>query len=851
MITALFLATATLSVSAQGTDFFPFVLPWDDARPTPMDVSFLNVKPAGKNGRVVARDGRFVETKTGERVRFFGTNLGAEAAFPSKADAPKIAARMAKLGINLVRFHHLNNGWALNGGTVWKQGRTFVEIDPAQLDKLDFFIAELKKQGIYSNINLQTAREYVPELGFPPSVRELKNFAKKVDKFNERMIALQQQYARDLIGRKNPYTGLAYAEDPAIVKVEINNENSLVGWPGESPGAGLPGLPEPFRGELVGLWNQWLKARYGTDEKLREAWPSRSALGNLVTSAANVWTHENQSNGDVSFQTQAVPGQVPTLVARITSNPGPGWHVQAHVGGLTLENGKPYTVFFRAKADRPMAFNVDARLDKPDWRFLGLGASVTVGVEPKEIALTFRAQGAEPGHARVGLTLGETRGTLTVENFRVVEGETSIGVAPGESLEKGNIDLPPAGLSPRFRDYTRFLVETETAYSERMRKFLREELGFKETNLLDTQIAWGGFTSLIRERQMEFADAHQYWNHPTFLGSDWDPKNYRVDRKALVNEAGGAWGTLGDLATWRIVGKPYSVSEYNHPAPNDFQVEMMPLYATYAACQDWDAIYTFAWDATGTGVKNDQYENYFDMARNPSKSAFFPIAALVFRAGLVPPAPARAFLEAPVDLYEQMMNPGAAWATLGRAPQPLRERLGVRVGAEKLSFAASDGTDSVFQVREGTGGKIVQVDAPAAQAAVGFVGGQTVSSGELTATFERFGQDFAALMAASRDRKPLASSGRVLIALGARFENQGMGWNPERTSVSDNWGKGPVMAEFVPARIVLKMDGPRQVYALDPTGARKIRVPAAYQDGRLSFRTQRAHETVWYEVVKP
>jgi hypothetical protein len=851
MIAALFLASATLSGPLQGPGFFPFVLPWDDARPTPMDVSFLNVKPAVKNGRVVARDGRFVESKTGKRVRFFGTNLGAEAAFPSKSDAPKIAARMAKLGINLVRFHHLNNGWALNGGTVWKQGRTFVEIDPAQLDKLDFFIAELKKQGIYSNINLQTAREYVPELGFPSSVGELKNFAKKVDKFNERMIVLQQQYARDLIGRKNPYTGLTYAEDPAIVKVEINNENSLVGWPGESPGAGLPGLPEPFRGELVALWNRWLKARYGTDEKLREAWPSRSALGNAVTSPASAWTYENQSNGDVSFQTQAVPGQVPTLVARIASNPGPGWHVQAHVGGLTLENGKTYTVFFRARADRPMAFNVDARLDKPDWRFLGLGASVAVGTEPKEIALTFRAQGAEPGHCRVGLTLGDARGTLTVENFRVVEGEVSMGMAPEESLEKGNIDLPAAGLSPRFRDYTRFLVETETAYSERMRKFLREDLGFRETNLVDTQIAWGGFTSLVRERQMEYADAHQYWNHPIFLGSDWDPKNYRVDRKALVNEAGGSWGTLGDLASWRIVGKPYSVSEYNHPAPNDFQVEMMPLYAAYAAYQDWDAIYTFAWEGTGTGVKNDQYESYFDMARNPSKSAFFPIAALVFRLGLVPPAPARAFLEAPFDLYEQVMTPAAAWAALGRTPRPLRERLGVRVGADKLGFTASEGADSVFQVREGTGGKIVQVDAPAAQAVVGFVGGQTVSSGDLTAAFERFGHDFAALMAAAKDGKPIASSGRVLIALGARFENQGMGWNAERTSVSDNWGKGPVMAEFVPARIVLKMDGPRRVYALDPIGARKTRVPAAYQHGRLSFRTQRAYETVWYEVVKP
>ncbi|MCA1947713.1 MAG: hypothetical protein LDL56_04760 [Armatimonadetes bacterium] len=128
-----------------------------------------------------------------------------------------------------MRFHHLNNGWDLNGGTIWKRNRVFLEIDPIQLDRFDCFVAALKKRGICSNINLQTAREYLPEMGFPPSVRQLKNFAKKVDKFDERMIRLQQQYARDLIGRRNPYTGLRYADDPAILVVEINNENSLVG----------------------------------------------------------------------------------------------------------------------------------------------------------------------------------------------------------------------------------------------------------------------------------------------------------------------------------------------------------------------------------------------------------------------------------------------------------------------------------------------------------------------------------------------------------------------------------------------------------------------------------------------
>ena len=42
-------------------------------------------------------------------MKFFGTNVAYAAAFPEKEDAPKIAKRMAQLGINVVRFHHMDS----------------------------------------------------------------------------------------------------------------------------------------------------------------------------------------------------------------------------------------------------------------------------------------------------------------------------------------------------------------------------------------------------------------------------------------------------------------------------------------------------------------------------------------------------------------------------------------------------------------------------------------------------------------------------------------------------------------------------------------------------------------------
>lgn len=851
------LAVQTPVMPLDPKNAFPFVIPWDDAtKGTATDVSFLNAKPAGKNGRILVKNGRFVEEKSGRRIRFFGTNLGADAAFPAKEDADRIAAHMAKMGINLVRLHHLNNGWGVEtGGSIWKKGRAFIEMDPVQIDKLDFFVAALKKQGIFVNLNLQTSREYIPELGLPESVRQIPSFQKKVDKYYERMIELQQEYARQLLDRTNPHTGLRYADDPVVAKIEINNENSLVGWPGESPGSGLTGFPEPFVGDLRARWHAWLKKTYGTDAGIRAAWTGGGdPLGASIVSRANHWTHENQSSGDIAIAEVPETGTADspnTLRASIRSNGGPDWHVQAHINGLDLKNGAIYTVTFRAKADRPMTVGVGARLDQADWHFLGLGASADVTTQWKDYAFSFRAIGTEPHHARISLVLGAARGSLEIERFRVRLGSMSTGLDLEESLAKENVTIPTPSLSPRFRDYTRFLTELESAFSNRMRDFLRKDLGFKYTNIIDTQTSWGGLTSLYRERAMEYADNHEYWNHPVFLGGDWDPKNYRVERKALVNELSAKFGTLGNLAQYRVAGKPYSVSEYNHPAPSDYQVEMMPLYATFAAYQDWDAIYTFAWEATGSRSRNDRYDGYFDMARNPAKAAFFPAAALTFRLGLVPPAEGSRTLVVPERPWEPALAPGEAWSQLDQTPDPLRERVEVKwdPSAKVLSAVRVPAPSTTLRSAGTPGAGVYIADSARSVAVSGFVGGKSFVTQAGSFTFGKLPTQFASLMVVPLDGLAFGKSKRILVTLGSRVENPGMDWNEARTSVSDRWGDGPTMAERVPVEIALKVGKNYTVYALSPTGKRLGAVKTLQNLGTVRFSTKNT-SSMWFEVVK-
>ena len=84
----------------------PFTIPGDDATETAVDFSSLLHVPAGSRGFVTVRDGKFFAGE--ERIRFWGMNLCFGANFPTHEEADRVAPHLAKLGINSMRFHHMD-----------------------------------------------------------------------------------------------------------------------------------------------------------------------------------------------------------------------------------------------------------------------------------------------------------------------------------------------------------------------------------------------------------------------------------------------------------------------------------------------------------------------------------------------------------------------------------------------------------------------------------------------------------------------------------------------------------------------------------------------------------------------
>jgi len=99
---------------------------------------------------------------------------------------------------------------------------------------------------------------------------------------------------------------------------------------------------------------------------------------------------------------------------------------------------------------------------------------------------------------------------------------------------------------------------------------------------------------------------------------------------------------------------------------------------------------------------------------------------------------------------------------------------------------------------------------------------------------------------AALDARAIAKSARLLFAVATHVENSDMQWEPERKSILNHWGHGPVMAQGVPAVLELPAEALGRVFALDARGVRAGEVPAHVADGRIRIVFAPHYRTLWY-----
>ena len=835
-------AGSVLAQAPADEDMFPFVIPGLAAPPagSVVDVSWLNDKPAGGQGFVRVRDGHFVDG-SGKRVRFLASNFTFGSCFPEHDIADKLAARLASLGINCIRFHHTDNQVAPRG--IWKAGTPKRnEFDPGALDRLDYFIAALKRQGIYANINLHISRNYWEGEDFPDGLAsnrerqaQLPNYGKAIDKINDQMIRMQRDYARALLAHVNPYTKTSYAKEPCVAIVEINNENSLLQLK-------VGSLPEYYRADVLKKWNAWLKAHYDSTAKLAAAWGGSEDLG------ANILPAKMTTQGG-QYLAVTNTGAGETRISLLKA-PEVSWHAQLHWAGLTLEEGKLYTLEFSGRSDLPRRLPISTRLTKPDWNNCGLSEDAELKPQWQTFTYAFRATKAEAGAVRFDMVAGSgAAGDFWIKNVTLRRGG-SLGLRQGESLEAGNVEAPArTQKSARGLAWTRFLAETERAYTDGMRTFLKKDLGV-EANIIDTQASYGGVVGTYRESFNDFVDMHAYWQHPNFPGRPWDGANWKIPNTPMVADKSG--GNFSRLAGYRVAGKPFTVTEYDHPAPSHYAAEMFPMIASFAAVQDWDGLFQFDWGGTDSDAR--KISGYFSLQQHPGKLAFLPAAALMFRRGDVEAASGTARLTMSAAQAEEFsadnVSMTEAWKKAGVGiSEMINHRLEVRFGSGGKPEAEVS-KDAKSPTAWDTEAGLYTVDSPAAKALVGRCTGKTTKLDGAEFAVKTNPRNFAVLTLNAADGKPLAESKRLLLTAAGNVENTGMGWSADHTTVGTKWGNAPTVCEGIAAKVTLNTAAKRaKVHALDGAGAMAGEVPATLNGGKLSFDIGPKFKTLWYEIV--
>ncbi len=207
--------------------YIPFPAYYDSM---PVDISFVfrSEKPAGKHGFMKADSNRF-SFEDGTPARFWGVNFNGGACFPSFDYSEKVARRLAMTGINLVRFHQLDAEWNTPNIFSFSKGERIgstLKLHPESMKRLDYLIKCLKDEGIYVYLDMNTYRNFKSGDGVENPF-ELQDAADPYCYYNRRLIELQKKFICDIWNHVNPYTGLAYKDDPVIVLSEIINERDF------------------------------------------------------------------------------------------------------------------------------------------------------------------------------------------------------------------------------------------------------------------------------------------------------------------------------------------------------------------------------------------------------------------------------------------------------------------------------------------------------------------------------------------------------------------------------------------------------------------------------------------------
>jgi hypothetical protein len=270
--------------------------------------------------------------------------------------------------------------------------------------------------------------------------------------------------------------------------------------------------------------------------------------------------------------------------------------------------------------------------------------------------------------------------------------------------------------------------------------------------------------------------------------------------------------TVVCLARSAIAGKPYTVSEVNHPFPHEYACEGIPILAAYAAMHDWDGIFWYTLAHEEPATSHLRSIGHFDLRPDPVKMSQLGAGAMMFLRGDVKAA---ARVVGRTYSHQQVLDslrltwseqpcftPGFPLALPLVHAARITSLAGPATGPFESVSAEPYRSDTGEISWRGAAAKqgLVTVDTDRSQALIGFCRANQAATRNMASHLET---EFCAVTLNALDDRPIAGSKKLLLTATGRVANSGMRWNEQRTSLVE-FGKPPACIETVRGTIVLR-----------------------------------------------
>jgi hypothetical protein len=378
-------------------------------------------------------------------------------------------------------------------------------------------------------------------------------------------------------------------------------------------------------------------------------------------------------------------------------------------------------------------------------------------------------------------------------------------------------------------------MELQDAYFQMMYKWLKEALKVESLVVATSDHNhWKtGYPLLVGTSKLDVVDGHVYWQHPRyFRDSQTGRRSFSIPNTPMVAKPFNS--TVVQLSRSAVAGKPYTVSETNHPFPNEYACEGIGILAAYSSFHDWDGVFLYTFEHSDPREWSGRMPGHFDIRPDPVKMTNLAAGAVMFLRKDI-----RSALRTIERSYSTEQIREDLRATSGQPyftpgfdlSIPLRHTTRIASFSEGLKEYEQPGqqnplvsdTKELSWLYPPRAKGLVTVETDRSQALIGFVAGQHKKLNNLSA---HVNNDFCSIILTSLDGKAISNSEKMLLAATAKSATTSMKWNEKRTSLVD-WGRLPMVIEPVTGEVkLLNLEACSDAEAIPLDGAGKPMGPS-------------------------